>query len=111
MDDINCSKCGKSTAYGYVVGTTCLACLMKAKAIHTSTPKKAASSGRYSYGGMTYPSYMVDETTEIHTWGGTSTKFSLAAEAEAEAKVKKTEYETLHEDLRNLRDQSKLSAL
>lgn len=62
---------------------------------------------------MTYPSYTVDETVGIHTWGGTSTKFSLAAEteAEAEAEEEKTEYETLHEDLRNLRDQSKLSAL
>lgn len=112
MGDIECSKCGKSTAYGYIIGTTCLACFLKAKTVHTSTPKKTASSGRHSSGGimgMTYPSYTVDETIEVHTWGGTSTKISLADTSEAEAE--KTEYKTLHEDLRNLRDQSKLSAL
>lgn len=108
MGDIECSDCGKSTLYG---GSTCLTCLVKSKTIHTSTPKTVASYASRSYGGMTYPSYMVDETVGIHTWGGTSTKIPLAAEAEAEAEAEKTEYETLHEDLRNLRDQSKLSAL
>lgn len=119
VDEVECSKCGKTTSAKYVYASTCLNCVIKDRMLYSATTPSGLSG--YRRGGMIYhPTYASNssnpEEITYYTWGGIPTHKvspppSEEAEAEVEAEVEKSEYDALYEDLRNLRDQSQISAL